>query len=561
MFRKGILVIICAILLWQTIEFFNEAAAQAPDRSVERESPWVQLWKWMKEHTLLFSILTVTFITVFSTVMATLKKDKLLKSLAGHLVTIELKGDQPGHDGARHRGRLRVESEGLEVVEEKANSSNEKVSYLHRKGPKGKEYENIHAIIRYHDFLTDREKQEREAEVDRVYHPSIGIRLRRRVRNIVNEMRRVVTETFTLVFGKVREQFGTYGKELEGAGQEVITYATEATYDALIDRLIGTRVVVHIKSNLEYVGVLKDYTSQFIQLLNVNYKNTWKTTLEKSKNYSKHERGLILERDGNDVVIQSKSPFKAILKRIDWTDGGPADAKRDKINKTIEPFGQLRFSLTTSPQDTVVKPFDRLQLPVQFAHTGYKKIHFTFESVRVADVVLLKNYGLVRHRTEKYEPKLLDFGALADSLLTNKGEELALEGNPSATPLTIYNGYLTNLPRERMDVAEVDEQCNQRWTVESFFTMLDKKLRPISNHYFLGFLPLRKPRRIVALLALTVMIHSDEKRKKDPLLPLIYLSLCNANSRKRRRSYENQVLIKKKKRRLGFLPRHSQVYE
>jgi small nuclear ribonucleoprotein (snRNP)-like protein len=562
MSRKGILVIICAMLLWQAFSFFSEVEAQAQDRLVQRESLWDQLWNWLKEHTFAFSIITVTFITIFSTVMAMLRKDKLLRSLAGQLVTIELKGNQPGHDGERHRGRLRVESEGLEVVEERANKSNEKVSYLHPKHPKDG-YKDVHAIIRYHDFLTDREKEERKEEVRQVYHPSIGMRLRRRIRNVINEMRRVATEAFTLTFGKVKEQFTVgsrqYGTELEKAGQEAVGYVTEATYDALIDRLIGTRVVVHIKPKLEYVGVLKDYTSQFIQLLDAKYKNVWKITVEKKKDYSKNERGLTLQRDGNDVIIQSKSPFRVKLKRIDWTDGNAADAKRENINKTIEPFGQLRFSLTTPAKDTVVRPFEKLQLPLQFSHTRYKKIHFSFESVRVADVVLLKNYGLVRHRTEKYEARLLDFGALADALLTSRGEELVLEGNPSTTPLTIYNGYLTNLPRERMDFGEVDGQCSQRWTVESFFNVLDKKLRPVSNHYFLGFLPLRKPRKVLALLALTVMIHSDEKRKKDPLLPFIYFALCNANSRKRRRLHKNRVVIKKKKRLFGFLPRPSQV--
>ena len=556
MFRRGILVIICAILLWQVSGLFNEAAAQAQDRLVERESFWAQLWKWLKEHTFAFSILTVTFITIFSTVMAMLKKDKLLKSLAGHLITVELKGSQPGHDGARHRGRLRVEPEGLEVVEERANQSNEKVSYLHRKD----EYSKIHALVRYHDFLTDREKAEREEEVRRVYHPSIGMRLRRRIRNIVNRMKEVATEAFSLVFEKVKGQFGAkYAEDLEKAGEEAVTYVTEASYDALIDRLIGTRVVAYIKPKLEYVGVLKDYTKEFIQLLDVKYKNIWKITVEKNKDYSKHARGLTLERKENDVIIQSKSPFRVKLKRIDWTDGGPKDAKRENINKTIEPFGQLKFSLTTSPQDTVIEPFERLQLPMRFAHTGYKKIHFTFESVRVADVVLLKNYGIVRHRTEKYEAKLLDFGALADALLTSKGEELVLEGNPSATPLTIYNGYITNLPPERMDAGEVDEQCNQRWAADSSFAALDKKLRPVSCHCFLGFLPLRKARKILALLALVVAIHSDEKRERVPLLPLIYIALCNANSKKRCRFYKNQVLIKKKRRLFGFLPRPSQV--
>ncbi len=553
MFRKAILLVICAILLWQAVDLLNEAEAQAQDRLVTKESFWTQTWNWLKEHTFAFSIITVTFITVFSTVMATLKKDKLLKSLAGHLVTIELKGSQPGSDGERHRGRLRVESEGLEVVEEQVNSSNEKVSYLIRKDEQSK----IHAIIRYHDFLTDREKEERDRELDRVYHPSIGMRLRRKVRNVVNEMRRVATEAFSIVFGKVREQFGKYGKELEETGTEAVKYVTEATYDALIDRLIGTRVVVRVKDNLEYVGVLKDYTSRFIELLNVNYRNVWQTTVNRDQG-SKHQRGLILRKDGNDIVVRSRSPFKVTLKHIYWKGDKP-DAKREKINKTIEPFGELRLNIMPPVLNIKVNPFEKLQLPTSYHYQNYKTMDFHFESVRVADIVLLKDYGLVRHRTEKFDAKILDFGALADAMLTSKEEELVLEGNPSTAPLTIYNGYLTNLPRERLDAVAVGAQISKRWTVKNFFAMIDKKLRPVSNHYFLGFLPLTKSRRILAIFAAIQMIHSDKKRKNDPLLPFAYSVLCNANSKKRCKTFRRQVMTKKKKRILGFIPRPTHI--
>jgi len=548
MFRKAVLVVICVILLWQISAIFNEALAQAEPRLDTTESFLTRLWNSLKEHPFLFSMILITSITIFSTIMATLKKDNLLKSLAGHLITIELK------DGDRHRGRLRVESEGLEVVAEKANKGNEKVSYLLRKD----EMDQIHALIRYHDFLTDREKEERKAEVDRVYHPSIGMRLKRKTRNIVNEFKRVATDAFTIVFGKIKQELvidkRDYGKEVETAGMEALSYATAAAYDTLIDKLIGTKVVVRIvKKDQEYIGVLKDYTSQFIELLDVNYKNTWQIVLDRGKN-SKHERGLILRKDGNDVVIQSKSPFKLTLKHIYWKEDRP-DAKREKINKTIEPFGQLRFNLMPPTQDLVVKPFSELRLPTRIHYQKYKKIFFHFESVRVADVVMLKKYGIVRNRTEKFEPKLLDFGALADTLLTNKGEELVLDGSPEATPLIIYNGYLTNLPRERMDEMEVNEQFSQRWDTGSFFNTLDKKLRPVSRNNFLGFLPLRKARKVRALLALLVTIHTDEKRKRDPLLPMIYYALCRSGLQRKRRSIKSEVLIKKQKRLFRFLTR------
>ena len=572
MSRKIILTITCVIVLWYAAGVLNEAAAQSEPRLDQTESFWIQIWNALKEHPFAFSMVLVTCLTILSTVMTAIKKDKLLKSLAGQLITIELKKDK-----GRHRGRLRVESEGLEVVAEKVNAGNEKISYLLRNA----EFTSIHALVRYHDFLTDKEKEQRNAEVDRVYHPSIGMRLRKRLRNIVNEMRRVATEAFDLVFSRFKESFTTtvsaganreYGSEVGAAGQDIITYATEAAYDSLIDKLIGTKVVVRVvggddedededededkdkdkdkdkdeNAGKEYVGVLKDYTNKFIELLDVDYRNEWELEME-TDDESKRERGLVLNRDGDEMVIQSKSPFTVILKHIFWREDRP-EAELEDVDMPIEPFKAIRVSLTPPKVKITVKPFRKLQIPTRYHYREYEEICFVFESIRTADIVMLKNYGIVRHRTEKYEPKLLDFGALTDTLLTSKEGDLVLEGNSSGALLTIHNGYVTNLPEERMDFVEVDGQCNRRWEVDNYFGILDRKLRPVSNHYFLRLLPLMKPRRILALFALAQMIRSDKKRREDPILPFIYLTICNANRRKSRRSYKREVLIKKKRR-------------
>ena len=556
MFRNVILAIVSVVLVCQLLGFLDEASAQSVERLDRTESFWVQLWNWLKEHTFLFSIIIVTALTIFSTMMATLRRDRLLKSLAGQLITIELKGDED-EDGVdrRYRGRLRVESEGLEVVAERVGEDLEKVSYLLRKD----EYGLIHALVRYHDFLTDREKEAREAEVDRVYHPSIGMRLRRKSRNIVNEMRRVATEAFTLVFGKVRKSFnleaaggGEYGSQLEEAGQEAVSYATEAAYDTLIDKLIGTRVVAWINEDLEYVGVLKDYTRDFIELLDVDYENEWEVAIEREDRVE-HERGIVLRKDGDDIVIQSKSPFEVTLNTIRW-EGDRPEAEREDIDETIEPFGEARLNLMPPVLEVEVPSFDELRLSERYHYQAYEEIIFEFSSVRVTDIVMLKNYGIVRHRMEKYDARLLDYGALADALLTNKGGELELEGELESTPLIVHNGYLTNLPRERMDFVELDGQLSKRWEVDRSFANLDKKLRPVSKHYFLRLLPLRKARRVLALFALMMTLYSDENRGKDPILLFhIAFALCNTNRRTKRRSYKQEVLIKKKRRLFKLL--------
>lgn len=544
MFKKKILAFVCIILLWQAYGLFNTVQAQSVERLDQTESVWLQIWYWLNDHRFIFSLIIVALLTIFSGVMAMLKRDKLLKSLAGQFITIEMRKD---HNNQRYRGRLRVEAKGLEVLAEMVNEGNEKVSYLMSK----EEYKNIHALVRYHDFLTDREKEAREVELDMVYHPSIGMRLKRRARNIVNEMRRVATEAFTMIFGKIKASLGAVEKhttEMESTGKEAIEYATAASYDALIDRLIGTRVAIWINndSKFQYTGVLKDYTDGFIELMDVDYANDWTVIMERGHS-TKHERGLILRKDGNDIVIQSKSPFKVTLRHMFWREDKP-NAERKNINKTIEPFGEIRFNIMPPGSEVGVTPFKKLRFPESYHYQNYKKIFFEFHSVRTADIVLAKNYGIIRHRTEKYEAKLLDFGALADAMLTGKGGEIALDESQADTPLIIHNGFLTNLPRERMDFAEVDKQISQRWEASNYFRTLDKKLRPIRSHYFLGLFPFLKARKILSLIRLMITLNSDNKERNNPIRPLVTSMLCYANRTRRRNAYKEQVLIKKKRR-------------
>ncbi len=546
MVRRAIFIILIMSLLFQLLGLLNEvmAQAQSPDPIKKNPSVFIKIWESFRKHTFAFSISIVTALTIFTSVMAMIRKDKILKSLTGQLITIEQT------NGTRYRGRLRVEPEGIEVIAEKGGENDtETVSYILRKDEMG----SLHALVRYHDLLTDKEKIQRDEEVRRVYHPGVNLRLKRKIRNIVNEMRRVATEAFTLVFSRAKGQFSVsgreYGAEVEKAGQEVITYVTEATYDSLIDKLIGTKVFVRTTSNREYIGVLKDYTSMFIELLDVSYKSNWSITVTRDNGYSttKSERGISIRRNGNNVVISSKSPFDIKLTGISWRDDQPnADLSTTMI---IQPFGRVEISIIPPKVDRVVSPFERLQVPVQYSPDNYGKIIFNFESERVADIVMLKSYGIVRHRTEKYEPRLLDIGSIKEALLTSREEDFILKDNPSATPMIIHNGHLTNLPRERMDVREVDDQISQRWAVDRYYELLDKKVRPIYDPRFWGVIPTRRTKKMMSLFALLSILHSDENWKRNPLLYLIYSSICYINRRKRNKIYKRQESIKRLKSR------------
>jgi len=556
MHKRLIAILIITIFAVQLFAFILDASAQAVTQNApKKQSNFAKWWENFMKRTYLFPLVMGLIATTVGIIVATVKKDKLLKSLSGQLITIEQR------DGVtRARGRLRVETSGIEVIAEKANEgSNEKVSYILPQG----EYDKIHALVRYFDLLTEKEKHHRNDELKKAYHPSILIRLRRRGRNIINQIKRVITDAFDILFtrrfkGKLGDK---YEGEIKGAGTTAIESVTGAEYDSLIDRLIGTRVIIKA-GDKEYVGVFKDYTSKFVELLDVDYRNDWAIKTNRDEAYVKHDRGISVYRNGNNMVLSSKSPFDIILKYINWTEG-PQNVDRgnnDTVLAVIPPFGQIEFDVTTPYFDKVIEPFDKLQLPVQYTPTNYKFIQLNFKSTRKADIVLSKEYGILRHRTEKYEPKLLDINSITESLLTTKEEGFILKG--TTTQMTIHNGYLTNMPRERMDIHEIDDQISQRWAVDTYFSILDKKMRPVFKFRFLGPFPMRRTKKLIALFGLMSIINSDENRKHDPLLPFIYRIICNVNIKKRLRfRKKKQVKAKKPNRLLEFLrkPFHIQT--
>jgi len=545
--KRIIAILIITILACQLLAFIYDAGAQAVDQNApKKQSSFAKWWENFMKRTYLFPLTIGLIATTIGLIVATVRKDKLLKSISRQLITIEQR------DGARARGRLRVETSGIEVVAEKANEdSNEKVSYILRES----EYDKIHALVRYFDLLTEKEKHHRNEEVKKAYHPSVFMRLRRRIRNVINQIKRVITDAFNTLFtrrfsGKLGAQ---YEKEIQESGKQAVEYVTGAEYDSLIDRLIGTRVIIKA-GDKEYVGVFKDYTSNFIELLDVDYPNTWSITTNRDEGYVKHDRGISTYRNGNNMVFVSKSPFDIILKIINWREG-PQNVdlgNNDTVLVVIPPFGQIEYNVTTPYFDKVIEPFDKLQLPVQYGPTSYKFITFTFASTRKADIVLKKDYGILRHRTEKYEPKLLDVNAITESLLTTREEGFILKG--TNTQMTVHNGYLTNMPRERMDIHEIDDQISQRWAVDTYFTALDKKMRPVFKFHFLGNFPMRKTKKLIALFGLMSIINSDESRKHDPLLPFIYRVIYNVNIKRRLRfKKKNHVKVKKPNRLLELL--------
>jgi hypothetical protein len=175
-------------------------------------------------------------------------------------------------------GTLRVESTGMELVYSQPNKDDDghlESSYLLYKY----EYSNISALVRYHHMLTAASHQRRENELQRVYHPNWLRRFWRKTVNIFKTIRDSIMEVSNVLLAQARKTtvagglLSSQDKYVSQMKNEVIG-SIETSYEPLLETYVGHRVVAEMlrgQTPVEIVGILKDYSSDFIELLDVDY--------------------------------------------------------------------------------------------------------------------------------------------------------------------------------------------------------------------------------------------------------------------------------------------------
>jgi hypothetical protein len=173
---------------------------------------------------------------------------------------------------------LRVENTGLELVYENlhkdSDGHNEASCILYKQ-----EYSNIQALIRFHEELSDSDRARRDKDLERTYHPGFFRRFGRRVKSIFKMVRDSVMEVVNVLVSHAKKttpagaMLTSQDKYVSQMKQGLISSVGTA-YEPLLERHIGRKVVLELVKGdkvLELPGVLKDYTSVFIELMDVDY--------------------------------------------------------------------------------------------------------------------------------------------------------------------------------------------------------------------------------------------------------------------------------------------------
>ncbi len=220
--------------------------------------------------------ITIVSIIIFTIVGAFIRgriRDKCLKDFSEDLVTLE------ETTGKIIWGKLSVENTGLELVyltKHKDKSGHDETSYILYKH----EYPNLQALIRYHDELNEERKKKREEELKRAYHPTALRRFKRRIQNFFKTARDSVMDVMNLLIGQVKRttpagaMLTSQDKYISQTKQELMG-SVGTSFEPLLERHIGKRVVLELAKGdkiFEYPGVLKDYTAEFIEVMDVGYR-------------------------------------------------------------------------------------------------------------------------------------------------------------------------------------------------------------------------------------------------------------------------------------------------
>ena len=219
--------------------------------------------------------ITIIFIVLATIVAAFIRRrsrDKCLKDFLHDLVALE------EITGKIIRGKLRVENTGLEFIyptnlnDENGHDETSFILYKY-------EYSNIRALIRYHDELSEGAKKEREKELKRTYHPGALRKLKRKIQNVFKTVKDSVMEVMNLLISQAKRTtpagavLTSQDKHISQIQKELMG-SVGTSFEPLLERYIGHRVLLELIKGEEifkYSGVLKDYTAEFIEIMDIDY--------------------------------------------------------------------------------------------------------------------------------------------------------------------------------------------------------------------------------------------------------------------------------------------------
>lgn len=343
-------------------------------------------------------ILTLGVIVLATLIGAYLRsahKDRCLTDFNGYHITVERKNNRVIW------GNMKLQATGFELVyrSDVQDDAHLETSYVFYKD----EYDEIQAIYRYARDLTPEHRKRRARSVEKSLHPGILRRARRSLRNFLSTAADSFSEALTLALGRMRRKGAalvtdTSQTYIRGIGKDVIGYVG-TSFDPLLEKFVGTRVVVELVEDdevHEHVGMLKEYSADFLEVLDVYYPLPQEVKLCGRADHQIADKVVITLQE-KQLHVHNLADQPQYLERIIVGD------QQTEINAILGGGEQIILQIAA----------------------GGEEIALHMRIASRLDMIVPRAHALIRHRAERYNPdSIFDVGL---ALVRRESEEREID--------------------------------------------------------------------------------------------------------------------------------------
>jgi hypothetical protein len=205
----------------------------------------------------------------------------------------------------------------------------------------------------------------------------------RSIRNAANTVKDSLNKLVSLLIGQAARRrpgsalLATQQAEFSKVGQTVLG-SVGTSYDPMLERRVGTKVVFELDrdgSVREYVGILKEYSSDFIEVLDVDYLSHVGVKVDRGAARMLC-RGLACNLDGNSLEIRNGSPEPVTIQAL-------KAGEEIKLHETILPGDAWRTDFPS----------------------GCDEVEVRARTFRKADLLIPRMRAVVRHQSERVKSR------------------------------------------------------------------------------------------------------------------------------------------------------------
>ncbi|MBX7236946.1 MAG: hypothetical protein K1X65_21370 [Caldilineales bacterium] len=318
---------------------------------------------------LVITIAFVFLVTLAGAWLRSRRRDPCLVAFEGYHVTLE------EASGKLIWGALRVKPTGLELLYRQAveDEGHIEASYLLYSG----EYQQIQAIYRYADALDAEAGKRRTKDLQRWFHPGPLRYLLRKLRAFITTASESLNEVIGLLLGRARKQpagamlTDTSAAYIKKFGGDLIGQASGAN-DPMLEQFIGHRVVVEIgedNESHEHVGILKNYSPDFLELLDVQF--PFKQSVPIEPQATVHTDRITAVAHEGQITVNNHCNYPVLVQSL------------------------LAGGATSAVYNVIVDSGEMVNLPVE---GEIKAAELHLQVIRELDMIVPRSRCIVRHR-------------------------------------------------------------------------------------------------------------------------------------------------------------------